>query len=529
METIKPTINAQGYRTAVKDYDEKSVIEELAANSYDADASTVLVILEGKANCLYIIDDGKGFKEDSLKEATTLGGGDKTTQPFSQGERPYLGRYGFGLKSTLNIANKISIKTVSEDGLFKTEIDWMLLDEIIKSPTQGYIYTKDVKSQDSSTGSIIKLFLKGPTTKTHLDAFGEVLSNLPNDNGGFKCYYGYYEDTSNEIKNFIENFRSVKETAASLFKDNKLGLASESFERELHDCEVHEIKDKEDRTVSAKIYFAGMQGDKVKSLKEVLRGVYVRVHGRLLKHNFSEDKYVYIISKYPMFKHGLRVELTVNWLRNQISLSRDGIKFGEEKLERDFKAIVGRLISKFIAPKLETIHKKRAKASDVKLKQRMELAEKRAHNNQGALIKGLNGGFIFKPETDAEVAILLSQSEVMSKIDKNYKLIDYNDKAPFDCIIYNSARRDFIYTELEPTLVEFLEHKTKDDIEFIIAWSLGKWRMGAKHKGKKGFFELIQNSNGRKGNYKLLEYPNKTSKKAREEYQVVVLDEILVS
>ena len=40
---VRPGITARGFKTAIKDYNEPSVIEELAANSYDADASTLLI------------------------------------------------------------------------------------------------------------------------------------------------------------------------------------------------------------------------------------------------------------------------------------------------------------------------------------------------------------------------------------------------------------------------------------------------------------------------------------------------------
>ena len=526
MERIKPTITAKGFRTAVQDYGEDSVIEELAANSYDEEASTVLVLLDN-SNTLYIMDDGTGFNKQSIEEVTTLGGGDKS-QPYAKsGTRVYLGSYGYGLKSTLNIANKLEINSASKEGVYHAIIDWTILEEAFKPGFEGYHCSEKSKENDTGTGSIIKLQLKNPTTKSHLDSFGIGLSNLPNDRGKFKCYYGFYDDVINELNPFIQTYKNLESMAASLYSKDKLKLASDSFDKELQECDIELMQDKDDKTVSAKFYFAGMQGDKVGSLKESLRGIYVRVHDRLLKHNFSEDKYVYGISKYPMFKQGLRVELSIDWLRNQITLSRDGIKFSNDKLEKDFKSLVGRVIGKFIRPKLDKIKTKRDKLGDAKLKQRIELANQRIANNQKVIVKGITGGFTFKPETDAELAILLAQSDTMAKIEKNYKLIDYNDKTSFDCIIYDSAKRNFIYTELEPTLMEFLEHKNKNGIQLVIIWSLGKWRMGAKKKGKGGFFELIANTNGKKGHYKLLEYPKETSAKPRLNYQVIVIEEIL--
>lgn len=526
-EIIKPAITAKGFRTAVKDYTEESVIEELAANSYDEDASTVIVLLDQKNNHLYIIDDGNGFDDTSIKEVTTLGGGDKSSSPYSKGRRAYLGSYGYGLKSTLNISNKVLIKTASQTNIFSTEIDWSILDHALTHDFKGYKFWKDKKPTQSGTGTIIQLHLKNPTSKSHLDSFGEVLNHLPLDNGQFKCYYGHYEDCYEYVKPFLQTFNGLRKIADSLYKKKHLSFANDSLEFELSECETEVFKDKDDPSVEAKFYFTGMNGDKIRSLKEKLRGIYVRVHGRLLKHNFSEDKYVYGISKYQMFKQGLRVEFSINWLRDQISLSRDDIKFSNEKLEKDFKLIVARNIGKFIRPRLDIIQKKKAKQSDIKLKQRLELANKRAKNESGVKIKSLKDGFNFRPETDSELAILLSNPSIMARINKAYKLIDYNDQASFDCIIYDTSKREFVYTELEPTLMEFLQHKNRDSIQLIITYTLGKWRTGSKKKTTKGFLELIQHEKKAKGNYKLLEYSTENSKTPKLDYQVIVLDEIL--
>ena len=52
-------------------------MEELVANSYDADATTALILLDPERNELHIIDDGSGFSRNATKSAGILGGGDK--------------------------------------------------------------------------------------------------------------------------------------------------------------------------------------------------------------------------------------------------------------------------------------------------------------------------------------------------------------------------------------------------------------------------------------------------------------------
>jgi hypothetical protein len=463
---IRPGITASGFRTAVRDYTEPTVVEELAANSYDADASTVIVLLDPTHRRLYIIDDGVGFSHDAIVEAATLGSGDKK-DPYSKEGRPYLGSYGYGLKSTLNIANKVEIQSCSKDGVYQTVLDWSRLTEAIKPNFPGYKLTKKRKAKGSTCGTIINLSLKSPASKNHLDKFTDVLANLPDDSGKFTCYCGLYADAGKEILEATKKFKPIKSLAKKLYRNKRLKRASESRDVDLNNCIIKKIEDKNE-DVKATIYFGGMEGGKVKAIKRGLRGIYVRIHGRLLKQSFTARKYTYNISKWVKFESGLRVELHVDWLRDQISLSREGVRFSNEKLESDFKAALNRLISRFIQPELKKISNKKVRHLNQKHKQRMELARKRRVKQKSVIVSGLTKGFCFKPECDAELALLLAQEKVLAKIDKNYILIDYNDQAPFDCIIHDKGRREEVFTELEPTLMDFLEHKNRTDIQLII-------------------------------------------------------------
>jgi hypothetical protein len=246
-----------------------------------------------------------------------------------------------------------------------------------------------------------------------------------------------------------------------------------------------------------------------------------------LKQNFAIEQYTYKISKWIKFTQGLRVEFEIDWLRNQITLSREGLKFSSEKLETDFKNVIYRMVSRFIQPHLKKLEKKKERASDRLAKQRQELVERRVKKNSdlSLAIDGL--GFNFKPETDGELALLVSQRGVMNLMCKDYHLLDYNDKAPFDAIIWDSAKMKQINTEFEPTLIEFLDHKEKDEIALIVTWTTGKWRVGSKKRGRGGAFELVNVTPAKKGNFQLLEYASLNSKKPRRSYAVVALEELI--
>jgi hypothetical protein len=529
MGHIKPAINPKGYSTSLKEYDEATVIEEIAANSYDAYASTALFLLDEMNSKLYVFDDGKGFNNDAMTEMLTLGGGKKEELFAHAGTRVYLGSYGFGFKAVVNIAKEISIVTCSEEDnkRFSAFIDLAKFDAMMEKGVEGYPFDESLKPQAKSKGTIITLKLKKLTTKKELDEFIKVLGNLPNDNGKFNCYCGFYSSASTAVAPFQETFEGLAEIAKKLQEDGKVQLVSNIFDSELDECEPIHVSDKENNA-SGIIYFAGIQSGRAKPLKESLRGVYVRIHGRLLKADFSTDRYTKNITKYIQFKSSMRTELSIDWLRTEITLSRTGIKFNNEQLESVFKKTLNRTIGQFCTQQYAKLETLKDKASDKRLIKRLELARKRVSKSADIVIKDIKAGFIFKPDSDAELAIILAQDYIMNRISPSYQLIDYNAHEPFDCILYDKSRDEFIHSELEPTLLNFLEHKHKSKIQLIICWSLGGWKLSSpRKKGKGGWFELTHPANSQKGHYKLLQFASDESSKLQKSFQVIIVGEIL--
>jgi histidine kinase/DNA gyrase B/HSP90-like ATPase len=523
---IKPGITARGFITAVKDYTEPAVVEEIAANSYDADASTVVILLDPSKQQLHIVDDGIGFSRQAIESAAQLGGGDKRDVEYSASKRSYLGAYGFGLKSTVKIANVVTIQTISADGQFKLTIDWRRLEQALKDESQGFELSEENPSRSAKTGTHIVLDLKNPT-KELLDAYHAVLSNLPDDSSKCRYYTGLLPRVRREMSGALVDFRRLKSSAGALARKKLLSRVSPSDDPDLRDCEVLDSLDKQDKSVKCRIYFAGIEENKVRPLKKGLRGIYVRVQGRLLKQSFDDQKYVYGISKWVKFASGLRVELTIDWVRNEISLSREGLTFSNPKLEEQFRATLARNISAFIAPQLKLLARKAERHTSKKRTQRLELARRRSKDSTSNRLRGVRGGFTFKPETDGELALLLANDVVLKRVNPSYRLIDYNDQADIDCVLYDTTRRDFVFCELEPTLIEFLQHKqTPEELKLVVTWSLGKWRMGARKKGLSAFFQLTEPSSKKKGHYRLLAFSGEKSKKPNRDYEVVALDDL---
>src|SRR5262249_33499734 len=68
------------------------IIEELVANSYDADATIVLVV--HSPNELIVIDNGTGIAEEQFSKLLDLGAGTKIVSHQSDLKRSYLGSFG---------------------------------------------------------------------------------------------------------------------------------------------------------------------------------------------------------------------------------------------------------------------------------------------------------------------------------------------------------------------------------------------------------------------------------------------------
>jgi hypothetical protein len=529
MGKIKPSINPKGYTTAVKDYSETSVIEEIAANSYDAYASTTLFLLDEINSRLYVYDDGTGFNNEAMTEMLTLGGGKKAELFAKSGARVYLGSYGFGFKAVVNIAKEIHLNTCSEQDkkMYTTTIDLSDFEDRMKANSEGYDFEESSLPNKNSKGTIIRIKLKNPTTKKNLDQYINVLGNLPNENGAFNCYCGHFANCANSMESFLNDFFGLQEIVKQLQENGKIQLVSNLIDSELDACQEFKASDKDNNT-TATIYFAGMNGGKPITLKESLRGVYIRVHGRLLKADFSTDKYTKNITKYIQFKSSMRAEFSIDWLRSEITLSRDGINFSNDQLESVFKKTLQKVLGQFCQKQYELVETARKKAGDKRLVRREELARKRVSKSADVVIKDVKAGFIFKPDSDAELAMLISQDYIMNKINPNYQLIDYNSSEPFDCMIYDKSRDEFIYSELEPTIINFLEHRNKDNIRLIIVWALGGWKLShSRKKGKDGWFELNHPADSPKGHYKLLQFASESGIKFKKTYPVIVVNEIL--
>ena len=129
------------------------VISELIANSYDADASRVLIHLKDSADPKEIViqDDGHGMSFDEINENFLTIGRNRRQEgdQVSPHGRKVIGKKGLGKLAFFGIAHKITIQTVKDGKKNIFTMDWK---EIIgKSDGNGMQdYNPEIIQQDQS-------------------------------------------------------------------------------------------------------------------------------------------------------------------------------------------------------------------------------------------------------------------------------------------------------------------------------------------------------------------------------------------
>lgn len=511
MESIKPRITQAGYRKALHEYGQEParIVEELVANSYDADSTVVLVI--HSEHEIIVIDNGTGIADDQFPRLLDLGSGTKIGTHESELKRSYLGSFGFGIKATINIAKSISIYTLNERHEMSCEIDVGELEKSgFKEEWPGFPVSAKRRSAAGSTGTGIRLRLRNELTPDQLDRIKSTLYNLP------------------KAKNFAMHLLPIKK-AGKQFRDATYSAIS-SINGKSPGLKQYRISGRLDigtpRTVACHLPGSGSMDVavwcngldtnlKVPSLGQ-FAGVYVKVDGRVLKRNFQGEKVLDGISKYPKFKHGMRIEVPIDWVKQQISLGRDGLQFSNESSKQKFENELKSAVSTAVRPFAKQLESKKArkvsKATTLRLKKARERIEKRQYIKQL-----VDGGFAFRPTDDYEMALLIANRLVLKKLNKDWVLMDFNGQLDFDCLIYEKSTTNYKKVELEPTLGSFLSQGVLENTDYIVTWTRGDWKVGKTRRGKRGHYELVE-TNEAIGHYKLL---IKSSAKSREPKQTI--------
>jgi hypothetical protein len=520
MATMRPGIDLAGYKKALKEYGEgpTRIIEELVANSYDADATVVFIVHSTRE--LIVIDNGRGIADDQFPRLLELGAGTKIGSHESELGRSYLGAFGFGIKATVNISKTITFITANKSQSLRCEVDVAELESKgFKRDWPGFPITTVARPQSVSRGTVVWLKLKNELTADDIEAIKTSLYNIP------------------KAKNFAVHVVPAKKAGKTFThpSDHSLKPLSTSAIRfkayrvkgtlDIGSPRLTKVKLGAD-SIDVAVWCRGLDENmKVPSLGQ-FAGVYVKVDGRVIKRNFQGEKVLDGISKFPKFKHGMRIEAAIDWVKDQISLGRDGLQFANESSKRKFEGELKMAVSSVVRPFAKQLEDRKLRKASKETGIRLRRAKDRINKKQS--IKKLEGtGYSFVPGDDYEMALLLANPVVLKKLSPTWVLMDFNGQLDFDCLVYDKATTNFVKLELEPKLDSFISQAVPDNTDAIVTWTKGDWKVGKKKRGKRGYYELVENTE-RSGHYKLLRRASAKAKgEPKQMLPVFCIDEAL--
>lgn len=128
----------------------EGAVLEIVKNAYDADAKTFCLYYSKAANCIYILDNGTGMKEDVIRTHwMTIGNSSKKETYLSAGKRVQTGAKGIGRFALDRISDKCNMLTISEAGGLEWIVDWDEFSGSKKiSDVKALLYDSDEKLLD---------------------------------------------------------------------------------------------------------------------------------------------------------------------------------------------------------------------------------------------------------------------------------------------------------------------------------------------------------------------------------------------
>ena len=118
-----------------------SVLSEVVANSWDADATEVIVTLDKAVDRITIQDTGIGMTKEQVNKRFLLVGyrrRDEQPGPTARGRHP-MGRKGIGKLSLFSVANNVRVETIQEGKKSALRMNLSSMRDAIKGGKRVYL------------------------------------------------------------------------------------------------------------------------------------------------------------------------------------------------------------------------------------------------------------------------------------------------------------------------------------------------------------------------------------------------------
>lgn len=272
----------------------EGAIVELVKNTYDADANDCILYYENSSNILYIMDNGIGMTEDTIKKHwMTIGNSSKDVKYFSKLGRIQTGAKGIGRFALDRISDKCEMITINDNDRIIWNVDWNsfkkdenitdVYAEIEETSLNIPQFCKNIKNKDikdkllksfKNNGTVFKLtaLREGEWNNEKILDIKQTLSSLipPNIKNEFSIYF-YEENTNTEdaliVAQNIDTFDYKVEFTVS--EEGNVNIEITRNEFDFKD-EFDEVMGKAKFSKEDKEYFKGKTITKEFKLKELI-------------------------------------------------------------------------------------------------------------------------------------------------------------------------------------------------------------------------------------------------------------------
>ncbi len=124
----------------------EGAVLEIVKNAYDADANVCCLYYSNTENCVYIVDNGCGMKEEVLRTHwMTIGNSSKKSSYVTKNGRIQTGAKGIGRFALDRMSDECDMLTISEEGGLEWIVDWRDFDGSKRiSEVKAKVYDTDV-------------------------------------------------------------------------------------------------------------------------------------------------------------------------------------------------------------------------------------------------------------------------------------------------------------------------------------------------------------------------------------------------
>lgn len=179
----------------------EGAVLEIVKNAYDADAKVFCLYYSESNNCIYVIDNGVGMREEILqKHWMTIGNSSKKVVYTTKGKRTQTGAKGIGRFALDRISERCEMLTISNEGGLEWLVNWDDFNGNKNlSDVKAKLYdTDETLKKYAQVDSWVNLEMASVINTLHLESTGTVFR-----------LYGLHDEwnerTRKRLRNHLEN------------------------------------------------------------------------------------------------------------------------------------------------------------------------------------------------------------------------------------------------------------------------------------------------------------------------------------